>query len=242
MTGKDKLLRWARVFVDGYDLSGDVLVVGRLLNSFGEVPMGGLSNAVKYFLADQVRQVGIRGLQSFLNDATDGAFTVLKNGGGDLASVLFGGGAEPAIGDPAYLLGGVQLGEEANFDSGRAVFQADLLPDAEQDLGNPMGVVLHPKTSLSVTTNGASVDNGASSADGGVANLHIVATASGNFAYKLQDSANNSDWADLLSFTLDGGALGGERQDVAGSVDQYTRFVATRTAGSATPVCTFARN
>ncbi len=55
-TGKNKLLRWLRVFINGYDLSGDARSIGTLMNAFGEVEMTGLSHSVKYFAADKVRQ------------------------------------------------------------------------------------------------------------------------------------------------------------------------------------------
>lgn len=64
--------------------------------------------------------------------------------------------------------------------------------------------------------------------------LHIwTATSTDTYVIRIQHSADNSTWATLLTFTLDGTALGSERITVAsGTVNKYRRVVATRT-GSA---------
>ena len=64
--------------------------------------------------------------------------------------------------------------------------------------------------------------------------LHIYAAcAADTYAIKIQDSPDNSTWADLVTFTLNGSAIGAETVKVAsGTVDKYRRVLATRT-GSA---------
>ena len=65
--------------------------------------------------------------------------------------------------------------------------------------------------------------------------LHIwTACASDTYAVKIQHSTTlGSGYADLVTFTLDGSAIGSERVAVAsGTVNKYRRVVATRT-GSA---------
>lgn len=240
--GKNKLLRYARLFLNGYDLSGDSRNLDSLDNSFGIIDLTGWSESVRNGLADMQRVTGVRGYQTFINDLSSGAFTQMKEpAAGHEFSLLLGGNAEPVSGDPAYLLAGVQMNSQASFDGGAGVLKADFLPQANIEQGNPFGVVLF-NDALSATTNGNSVDNSAATTNGLHANLHITATASGNYAYKIQHSTDGSSWSDLVSFTITGGAIASEHISVSGTVNRYLRGVATRTAGTCTAVMTAARN
>ena len=246
-SGKDKILRWTRIYCDEFNLSGDARTYSSLDCSFGEVDMTGWDESVKNYLSDDVLMIGIKGFQALLNDAAGRAFDVLKDRGIGQLSLQMGGGGEPAIGDPAYLMRGVQMSEQAAFDASKAVLTADFLPDAGQydaDAWFPFGVVLHPATSLTATTNGTSVDMGAAVADGIHALMHIIASSGGTWAFKLQHSTNDSDWVDVTGggFTLDGSVVGSEAIEVAGAINRYVRFVATRTSGTVTPVVSLAWN
>ena len=159
-------------------------------------------------------------------------------------SFLFGGGAEPDFGDPAYLLGSIQVSAPAGLDGQAHVLTADFLPNGRTSV-NPFGVVLHPETNINATTLGDSVDNGAATSGGWHANLHITATSSGDYEFRIEQSATGAfsgEETTLATFTLDGSAIGSEELSGSGSVAQHVRFVATKTAGSCTPVCVFARN
>lgn len=244
--GKNKLTRYMRIYVGGYDLSGDARTFDSLDCTYGEQDMSGWNDQVRKSLADQVLSVGIRGFQALMNDtANSGAFTLLKTPTGVTSkqvSILFGGGAVPAAGDPSYALNGVDLQDSIALDGKAYIVRADFVPNPGYVLGKPWGKVLMPSTSLTDTTNGTSINNGASSAKGGHANLHILATASGNFEFKIQHSANNVDWATLGTvFTANGSAITSEHKAFTGTVNQYVRFVATRTGGTCTAVCVFAR-
>ena len=250
MAGKNKTLRWMRLYVGGYDLSGDSRTFSSLDNFFDEADLTGWNEAVYNFLAGSPRHTGVRGYQALLNDtASSGAHSLLKQVAAtpntNRLSLLFGGGAAPAIADPAYIMASAQMGDVRGLEGLSPILTCDFLPDAAQFTNveeNPFGVVLHPATSLSATTNGTSVNNGGSSANGGHANLHITVTSGGTWAFKIQHSPNDSAWADLITFTADGSAITSEQGNVSGTIDQYTRFVATRTSGTVTPICTLARN
>ena len=79
----------------------------------------------------------------------------------------------------------------------------------------------------------SSVDNSASSANGGAGTLHVPTnTVGGNTTIKIQHSANDSTWADLISFTVVGSsAKTSEIKAVSGTVNRYLRATAS-TAGS----------
>jgi len=110
--------------------------------------------------------------------------------------------------------------------------------------GVSSGKVLHALGAETVTGNDASVDNTTSSANGGVAHLHVT-TASGTTPSNtvvVQHSPDNSVWADLITFTAATAATK-ERMAVTGTVGRYVR--SKRTISGTTPsftyMCAFAR-
>ena len=248
-SGKDKVLRWTRIYVSGYDLSGDARTFGSLDNSFAEVDFTGWSEAVRNYLADGHRVVGVRGFQALMNDTSGRAFDRLKaaNTAGRL-SICFGGGGEPSAGDPAYHLPSIQMMAPQGLDGSAAAITADFIPDARQVstlTDNPMGVVLRGPTSMSSTVTASSSnshDNGGATTSGWSAILHVLSTSSGNFAFKIRHSSDDSSWSDLGTFTANGSAVTSELLTGSGTVNRYVAFNAARTAGTVTVVVTFARN
>lgn len=98
--------------------------------------------------------------------------------------------------------------------------------------GLDAGVSLHSHaTAETSATNSASVDQAASSAYGAVAHLHVLTvggTDTPTLTVKVQHSANNTDWADLITFTA-ATAVGSQRSVVAVGVtiDRYVRAIST---------------
>ena len=91
----------------------------------------------------------------------------------------------------------------------------------------------------------SSVDNSASSANGGAATLHIPTnTVNGNTTIKVQHSANDASWADLITFTVVGASTKtSELKAVSGTVNRYLRASASTagSSGSITFMIAFAR-
>ncbi len=243
-SGNDKVSRYFELYVGGIDLSGDSRSFGSAEDVFDPADMMGWGHLVHYFLANQ-RTVGLTGYVAHLNDtSTTGAHTVLKSSdNADRLSLLFGGGGAPTTGDPAYLIGSVQVSDSAGIDTNAAIVNADFLQDARQvdPASRPWGVVLQGATAISATTTGTGVDGGASTANGARANLHVTVSSGGTWAFKIQDSADDSAWADLITFSANGSAVTSEQGAVTGTVDRYTRGVLTRTSGTLTAVITIAR-
>ena len=81
----------------------------------------------------------------------------------------------------------------------------------------------------------SSHDQGAATSNGAAAILQVFDINSGAPTIKIEDSANNSDWADLVSFSAvsDGGEPTTERVTVAGAVRRYLRVTATGTLSNA---------
>ena len=106
------------------------------------------------------------------------------------------------------------------------------------------GVVLSALTAITADTNGASVDNGASTANGGVAHIHVTAFSGlTSNAVIVEHSANDSVWATLATFTTATGVTSQRLEVAAGTtVNRYLRVVDDVTGtGSCTRVVAFSR-
>ena len=110
------------------------------------------------------------------------------------------------------------------------------------------GVQLTAGASIAHGSLGAlsSVDNSASSANGGVGTLHVPTnTVSGGVTtIKIQHSANDSTWADLITFTnVAASTKTSEIKAVSGTVNRYLRATASTagSSGSITFMVAFAR-
>lgn len=108
--------------------------------------------------------------------------------------------------------------------------------DAQADGGIDHGVSLAALASISATTNSTSVDNSASTTNGGLAQLHVTAnTWSANATIKVQHSSDNSTWADLATFTVVATTVKtSERVAVAAgtTVNRYLRAQNTLSTGT----------
>jgi hypothetical protein len=91
------------------------------------------------------------------------------------------------------------------------------------------GVLLAGNATSTTSTNGTSVDGGASTALGATANLHVTTNSmNGNTVIKVQHSADNSTWADLITFTTVGATvLTSQTATASGTINRYLRYQVT---------------
>jgi hypothetical protein len=98
------------------------------------------------------------------------------------------------------------------------------------------GVLLSASQALTGTTTNTGVDNAVASTNGGVAHLHVTTnTRNGAATIKVQQSANNSTWTDLVVFTATtASTTTSERIEIAAgtSVSRYLRVNVSSFAGS----------
>lgn len=96
------------------------------------------------------------------------------------------------------------------------------------------GVSLHDLTAETATTDGTSVDNTTSSANGAAASLHVTAnTRSTATTIKVQHSADNVAFVDLITHAVVGaGATAAEKLTATGTVNRYLRAQWTLPAGT----------
>jgi hypothetical protein len=90
-------------------------------------------------------------------------------------------------------------------------------------------ISLLPLSTKSASGSGTAYNNAAATTAGGSA--YIQATAvTGTVAVKIEHSADNSTWADLVTFTAVTGPMA-ERKEITGTINQYTRVTYTLDAG-----------
>lgn len=123
----------------------------------------------------------------------------------------------------------------ADINSVTADFECSADPANNVDFGVASGVQLTTGASIAHGSLGnlASVDNSASSANGGAAVLHVPTnTVDGDTTIKVQHSADDAVWVDLVTFTAVGAStITSQLSAVTGTVNQYLRVTAS-TAGS----------
>ena len=117
-----------------------------------------------------------------------------------------------------------------------ADFQASTNAEANMTYAAQSGVQLTTGASIAFGAVGAltAVDNAASTANGGMAALHVPvnSVAGGATTIKVQHSADNSSWADLITFTaVAATAVTSQLNTTAATVNRYLRATAS-TAGS----------
>lgn len=164
--------------------------------------------------------------------------TALRNGGS--VATFFPAGAI-AIGD----LGRLVAVDETKLAESSPVGGVVLMTCEMQGTGVVgLGQALHVLGVDSGTTNGATKDDGAATATGWMAHLHVTAISSGTWTVKLQDASasNFSDGADVTGGTFTALTIPGQQRLVGAThttaLRRYVRYVATVVGGS-TPTITF---
>lgn len=109
----------------------------------------------------------------------------------------------------------------------------------QADGGIDRGVLLGAATAVTSTGEGAGQDGGAASSDGAAGYLHVTAnTRDGSSTFKVQHSADNVTYADLITFTAVGSSTTtSEKVEVTGTVNRYVR--ASHAPGGSTGSVTY---
>jgi hypothetical protein len=113
--------------------------------------------------------------------------------------------------------------------------------EAQSSVGAERVVSLRALSQATTSGTASSLDSGAATTDGYSAYLHVVGAVSGTVSVKIQDSANDSTWADFATFTDI--TAGTSSQRIEGTADprRYLRLVTTAASGTATFQCGFSR-
>lgn len=216
-----------RLFVAGYDLSGDV-------NSFGSIqggmePLDGTDITMEANGRMGGRRSGSVQFTAFFDDAAGASHVrlgALPTGQQDVMGLV-----GRAIGGASFCMRSRQINYDGSRDAeGNFLFTADFQSDG---LGLEWTEQLTAgRRTESAATDGASLDGLASSALGWQAYLQVFALASGTPTIKLQDSADDAAWADLTGGDFGVIAANSTARLQGGSTATIRRYVRVVTTGT----------
>ena len=205
--------RWKRVYVDGYDFSGQARKVGPLEITRDAADLTAIADPVRGYLPNH-SHVNVGAINSvFDNTATTGIHNRLVSAGVmRTVSVAQGIRAAPAQGDPVFA-GQFTQGEYAVAEDGGGVVVnlpfSGWAEDAESILfASPWGVLLNANTARTAVNAAAGVDLvNVTTAGGGYMVYHVTASSNAVHTATLlvQEADTNTD----LSFAALSGATTG---------------------------------
>ncbi|WP_326646055.1 hypothetical protein OG884_15500 [Streptosporangium sp. NBC_01755] len=223
-----------RLFVAGYNLSGDIGSLGRIGGGPAALDVTGIDKEA-FERIGGLRDGAIE-YSAFFNPATDQAHERLSALPTADQVVTYCRGA--ALGNAGAAL----VGKQINYDPSRGADGS--LTIAVQALANGYGLEWGRQLTAGIrtdtgATNGSSVDHGASTAHGLQAYLHVMAFTGTSAAVKVQESSDNGgadSWADVVGggFTVATGITSQRIATAAGlTVERYLRVVTTGTFSNA---------
>ena len=231
-----------RVFINGTDFSC-ILNDASLSGSLGTAEVTAFCNDDRAYIPGQRdATVTFSGMADFSTDEKDGLWDTQLGGSTD--SVITYAPEGVAVGRRAALVSGVETARGVTSPMSGVVAAS---VDYQANDGPRFGYMLSSTTAVTGTGATASVQDGSTgSTNGAVAHLHVTAlsTAAGNdIVVAVQDSSNDSTWADLISFTVDTTGPTSVRSASAGLVNEYLRGnVASMTSSSVTYSLAVGRN
>lgn len=191
---------FARLYLDGYDVSGYIRSIGELKWEFGVSPDASLTDQVKNILIGQA-SIGIGAFNGFFDNTDLGLHAVTKGAGVKrVVMIPTGIQAVPAQGDPVFMGEFEQRGYHAAVDKNYIV--ANLTFDETNAIAaniaytKPWGTLLHANAAKTAVNSAVGVDCelAASSAKGGFLCYQIFAVAgAGTVTIKVQEAATNTD-------------------------------------------------
>jgi len=185
------------LYVGGYDLSGDIGSLSRIGGTLQTLDVTGIDKSAPERIGGQ--RDGALEFSSFFNDAAGQAhprFSSLPSA--DVALTYARG---TVLGNAAACLIGKQINYDGNrADNGAFTFKVQALANG---YGLEWGRQLTAgKRTDTTATNGTSIDTAASAAFGAQAYLQVFAFAGTSVTVKVQDSADNSTFADVTGLTF----------------------------------------
>ncbi len=232
-----------RLYVMGRDLSGDANSLDSIGYTQAELETTALNQDAPSRIVGLVD--GTVTVNGFFDNASGAIHDVFSSNSGNLptADQIVTIPLGSAIGDDA--LGLVSKEAEYNISraSGSAIGVTASFASTEGIKPEFAEMLTAFDDTHSSATNGTAIDNGASSANGASGYCHWFALSSGTVVVKIQHSADNASWSDLITFTSTGtsGVDTAERGSASGTVNRYVRVATTGTFSNAQIAVAFAR-
>jgi len=226
-------------YVGGYDLSGDTSALSKIGGSLGVLDVTAINKSAFERLGG-VRDGGIDWTSYFNPTGAHPVLSALPTA--DIIATYANG---TALGNPAACI----VAKQVNYDGTRG--QDGSLTFGVQATANAYGLEWGVQLTAGLrtdtaATNGTGVDQAASTSFGWQAYLQVTAFTGTSVTVKIQDSADNSSWADLsgAGFTAATGITSQRLQAASGTatVRRYVRAVTTGTFNPATFSVVFVKN
>jgi len=233
-----------RLYVSGYDLSGDANSLGAVGYSNELYEVTTLDSSATARLLGKVD--GTLTVNGFFDNASGKIHAVLSGNSGKIptADVNVLVPLSSAAGDPCYGL----VAKEAEYNTDRSdtgpvtVYSSFASNGFGPEFGEMM--TAHDDTHASAGS-GTVVDSGAASSNGGTGFLQVFSLASGSVVTKIQECATSGgSYTDLVTFSTVAAAAAptSERLVMTGTVQQYLKVTTTGTFSNAAIAVGFARS
>lgn len=221
------------LYVGGYDVSGDVGSINTISTAFEPLDVTTIDKSAFERLPG--KKTGSLEFMTFFDDAVGASHDALK--GLPTSDVIVSYFRGTALGAPAASC----IGKQINYDYTRG--NDGMLSATVQVLSNGYGLewgvqgTAGKRTDTSATSPATGIDTTASASFGAQAYLHVFAFTGTSVTVKIQDSADNSSFADIspsLTFVAATGA-GAQRVSVPNgtTLRRYLRVVTTGTFSNA---------
>ena len=218
-----------RLYVSGYDLSGDANSLGAVGYTNELYDVTTLSDSSTARLLGKVD--GTLTVNGYFDNAANKIHAVFSGNSGKIptADVNVLVPLSSAAGDPCYGL----VAKEAEYntdrsDSGPITVYSSFAANGYAPQFGEM-ITTHDDTAASGTVNSAVVDSGASSSSGASGFLQVFSVASGTPTIKIQHATSSGGtYSDLISFTAVTDRTS-EYKEVSGTVNRYLRYNVTGT-------------
>ncbi len=228
-----------QLLIDGYLLSGDIGSLSRIGGGPAPLEMTGIDKSAFERLGGTLS--GAIEFTSWVHDAAGQAHPVLSAlpTADRYVTYLRGSG----VGNGAASLLAVQIG----YDPTRNQDGALTLNTSAQSTG---GLPLEWGEQLTAgvrtdtaATNGTGLDGGASSTFGASAYLQVRSVTGTSVTVTLQDSADNSSWANITGGAFTAATTrGAQRLSISGTIRRYVRAITTGTFTNAQFAVVFTRH
>ena len=225
-----------RIYANGHDLNTDVNALSGIGQTQTLLECTGLAKSAIQ------RLVGLRdaiiSVNGYFDNATGMSHDAFESISADSEVIVTMGTSR---GDDA----GGMVADQGSYNIGRAEGTAITTTvefSTSNGKGLNWGVALTdgPEQTDSAAANSAAVDNTSSTSDGAIGIVTVESVASGTADIKVQHSADDITYADLLTFT---GATGRTSESISatGTVNRYVRVASTGTFTDLVFVMQFAR-
>ena len=236
--------RWVRGLFGGANLRGDSRSIGSLGLQYDTAEAHGFDATLKERLVGHADAM-FGPYQALFNDKVaatgpvqPGSHTTLSAVGQPIASAFIGSGAAPAVGGAAYSMETQQTSYTVSAtNSDAVVINADFTTRGNAGTAAKWGLALATGAAgIDDTESLTSIDGGAATTAGAVAFLHITTSAgsmaANDWEITIEDSADDSTFAAVDAFIADGSTATAEVLAIPGTIRQYVRATATKTAGA----------